>query len=137
MTGAAGRARFVTSPDDIPLTSVAEFRLAARQVYAHHRPGSVSLGIYGTWSALGAAIAVLGFGLGGLAVTPMSWWFVLAGVLFLGLVVRRTRNVFRRAAATRAQVLALSRDVDARAAREEIPLTPPGWQGAPPAPPGG
>ncbi|WP_413452754.1 hypothetical protein AA0Y32_09125 [Georgenia phoenicis] len=127
---------FVTKVDDIPMTSVAEFRQAARQVFVHHLPGSVSLGIYLTWASLGGAIALLAFGLAGLAVTPQSWWIVLAGAVFLALVVRRIRNVFRRAAATRAQVLGLSAEIDARAARGEIPMTPPGWPGGVPAPPG-
>ena len=59
----------------------------------------------------------------------MRWWLVLAGVVFLLLVVLRIRRVFRRAADTRAQVVALSQEIDARAARGEIPMTPPGWDG--------
>jgi len=122
--------------EDVPRASVAEFRQAARQVYARHLPGSVSMGIHLTWAALGGATAFLAFGVAGLAVTPQSWWFVLGGVLVLALVVRRIRDVFRRAAATRARVLALSREIDARAARGEIPVPPPRWAGGVPAPPG-
>lgn len=119
--------RLVTKVEDLPMTSVAEFREAAWQVHSYHRPGPVSMGIYLTWAALGGAIALLAFGLAGLAVTQESWWFVLAGVVALLLVAWRIRRVFRRAADTRAQIVALSREVDARAARGEIPMTPPGW----------
>lgn len=126
--------RVVKNTEELPTTSVAEYRQAAWAVYNHNRASSVGLGIYLTWSALGGAIGVLAFGLAGLAVTPMSWWAVLVGAVFLALVVWRIVRVFRRAADKRAQVVAHSREIDARAARGEIPMIPPGWQGGmPPA----
>lgn len=119
--------RVVRSLDTLPTTSVAEFREEARRLYVHNQPGSVAMGIYLTWAALGAGVAVLAFGLAGLAVTPESWWIVLVGAVLTALVVWRIVRVFRRAADTRAQVLARSEEIDARAARGEIPVAPAGW----------
>ncbi len=115
------------TPEELPTTSVAEFRTAARLAYNYNRPGSITMGIYLTWVALGGAVCVLAFGLAGLAVTPESWWAVLVGVVLLALVVWRIVRVFRRAAEKREQILELGREVDARAARGEIPVAPPGW----------
>lgn len=126
--------RVVKNSEELPTTSVAEFRQAAWAVFNHNRASSVGLGIYLTWVALGGAIAVLAFGLAGLAVTQESWWAVAVGAVLLALVVWRIVRVFRRAAEKRAEVVARSRDIDARAARGELPMTPPGWPGdMPPA----
>lgn len=115
--------------DELPTTSVAEFRQAGWRFYHHYERGSVSLGIYFTWGMLGASVALLAFGLGGLTVTAQSWWIVLAGVIALALVIKRLRRVFREAAENRRAVVAMSREIDARAARGEIPMAPPGWDG--------
>lgn len=117
------------SADELPTTSVAEFRQAGWRFYHHYERGSVSMGIYFTWGLLGGAVALLAFGLGGLTVSAQSWWIVLAGVLATALVVRRIVRVFREAAENRARVVAMSREIDSRAARGEIPMTPPGWDG--------
>lgn len=117
------------SAEDLPTTSVAEFREAGWRFYHHYQRGSVSLGIYFTWAALGGSVALLAFGLGGLTVSAQSWWIVLVGALATALVVRRVVRVFREAAENRARVVAMSREIDSRAARGEIPMTPPGWDG--------
>ena len=126
--------RLTTRPEDIPTTSVAEFRVAARQVYGYHRPGAVAVGSYLTWVGAGFALAILAIGVAGLAVTPESWWIVLVGVAAVALSAWWIRRLFRRAADVRARLVEQSREVDARAARGDIPMTPPGWQGdVPPA----
>lgn len=117
------------SAEDLPTTSVAEFREAGWRFYHHYQRGSVSMGIYFTWAALGGSVALLAFGLGGLTVSAQSWWIVLVGALATALVVRRVVRVFREAAENRARVVAMSREIDSRAARGEIPMTPPGWDG--------
>lgn len=117
------------SVDGLPTTSVAEFRQAGWRFYHHNKRTSVSLGIYFTWGMLGGAVALLAIGLGGLTVTAESWWIVLAGVIALALVIRRLRRVFREAAENRRAVVAMSREIDARAARGEIPMAPAGWDG--------
>lgn len=119
--------RVERSLDTLPTTSVAEFRTEARWLHVHNRPVSVALGIYLTWAALGFTVGVLAFGLAGLAVTPESWWIVLAGAVLTALVVWRIVRVFRRAAHVREQVVVRSREIDERAARGEIPVVPPGW----------
>ena len=120
---------------ELPMTSVAEFRAAAWPLVNRNLPGSVSLDLYFTWGGLGGSAAVLGFGLAGLTVSPMSWWIVLVGAVWLALVVRRLRRKFREAREVRDRVDALSLEVDARAAAGLIPVAPPGWTHGVPDPP--
>lgn len=115
--------------EDVPTTSVAEFRHHAWEVYSYYRPGAVVMGSYFTWVLAAFAVAILAFGLAGLAVTPESWWIVLVGAVAVGLMVWWIRRLFARAADVRRRVVAQSREIDARAARGEIPMEPPGWTG--------
>ncbi|QDB78917.1 hypothetical protein FHE66_12010 [Georgenia sp. 311] len=125
----------VLDVEALPLTSVAEFRDAARPLLHDNLAGVVAMRLYLTWAALAAGLCILAFGLFGLTIDPMAWTAVAAGLLVTGLVVWRLRRQFGRAADVRRRLDALSREVDARAARGEIPVSPAGRSQPVPPPP--
>jgi hypothetical protein len=116
-------------PAPLPTTSVAEFRQAAWPVVDRNMAGSVTLRIYLTWGLLGASLVLLVMGLVGLAQdVPASAGVAAVGAVVLVLTAWRIVSKFRSAARERARVDAQSREIDARAARGEIPVAPAGWQ---------
>jgi len=125
----------VVDVDALPLTSVAEFRAAAGPLLHDNLAGTVAMRLYLTWASLAAGLCILAFGLFGLTIDPMAWTAVAAGLLVTGLVVWRLRRQFARAADVRRRVNELSREIDARAARGEIPVSPSGWSRPVPPPP--
>ncbi len=121
---------------DLPTTSVAEFRTAAWPVKNRAMTGRVVLDLFLTWAGLGAfgillVVALVGVATGQDGSLPMA---ALAGVLTVLLGWRVLRRL-RGARQVREAVDGLSREVDARAARGVIPVTPDGWQGQLPPPP--
>lgn len=59
--------------------------------------------------------------------TALILWGVLVGAVLAFLLGKRIRRVFREAAKTRRDIIALGQEIEDLGERGEIPMTPPDW----------
>lgn len=122
----------------IPTDSVAEFRDKALSQLYRHSITSVMLQLYFTWAAVGFSIAMIIFGVVAYIVfvteyrpgAHNAFWLIGIGLAMLVLIILRLRKFFRRAAHVRQTILDLSKEIDSRASKGEIPIIPPEWEEA-------
>lgn len=113
--------------DTLSRGSVAEFRKEAWSLYIDNMMEMVVNRLYFTWSGVGLVLGLLIFSIAGLGYSLHSFWGVLVGAVLAFLLGKRIRRVFREAAKTRRDIIALGQEIEDLGERGEIPMTPPDW----------